>query len=102
MGHLLTGRRMTAARAAELGLVNEVVAVTDLDACTDAWVADILACAPLSVRAIKEAAAAASTMPLPEAFTARYHWETLRAGSADAREGPRAFIEKRPPSWTGR
>ncbi|WP_249644021.1 enoyl-CoA-hydratase DpgD [Nocardia sputi] len=102
MGHLLTGRRMTAARAAELGLVNEVVAVTDLDACTDAWVADILACAPLSVRAIKEAAAAASTMPLPEAFTARYHWETLRAGSADAREGPRAFTEKRPPSWTGR
>ncbi|WP_280313503.1 enoyl-CoA-hydratase DpgD [Nocardia abscessus] len=102
LGHLLTGRRMTAARAAELGLVNEVVPAGDLDACTDAWVADILACAPLSVRAIKEAAAAARTKPLPEAFTARYHWETLRAGSADAREGPRAFTEKRPPIWTGR
>ncbi|MGY1867085.1 enoyl-CoA-hydratase DpgD [Nocardia gipuzkoensis] len=102
LGHLLTGRRMTAARAAELGLVNEVVPAGDLDACADAWVADILACAPLSVRAIKEAAAAALTMPLPEAFTARYHWETLRAGSADAREGPRAFTEKRPPIWTGR
>ncbi|MFI9411817.1 enoyl-CoA-hydratase DpgD [Nocardia gamkensis] len=102
LGHLLTGRRMSAARAAELGLVNEVVAADDLDARTDAWVADILACAPLSVRAIKEAAAAAVTMPLPEAFTARYHWETLRAGSADAREGPRAFVEKRPPIWTGR
>ncbi|MCP2319976.1 (3,5-dihydroxycyclohex-3-enyl)acetyl-CoA dehydratase subunit D [Nocardia amikacinitolerans] len=99
LGHLLTGRRMSAARAAELGLVNEVVPVDDLDASTESWVADILACAPLSVRAIKEAAA--STTPLPDAFTATYHWETLRANSADAREGPRAFIEKRPPNWTG-
>ncbi|WP_040784973.1 enoyl-CoA-hydratase DpgD [Nocardia pneumoniae] len=102
LGHLLTGRRMTALRAAELGLVNEVVSVADLDACTDAWVTDILACAPLSVRAIKEAAASSVTMPLSEAFTARYHWETLRADSADAEEGPRAFVEKRPPIWTGR
>ncbi|WP_330234168.1 enoyl-CoA hydratase-related protein [Nocardia sp. NBC_00508] len=102
LGHLLTGRRMTAARAAELGLVNEVVSAADLDVCTDTWVDDILACAPLSVRAIKEAAASSLTMPLPEAFTAPYHWEALRAHSADAREGPRAFVEKRPPIWTGR
>lgn len=101
LGHLLTGRRMSAARAAELGLVNEVVPVSDLDARTETWVADILACAPLSVRAIKEAAAASLTTPLPDAFTATYHWETLRANSADAQEGPRAFIEKRPPNWTG-
>ncbi|PXX60924.1 crotonobetainyl-CoA hydratase/dehydration protein DpgD [Nocardia tenerifensis] len=101
MGHLLTGRTMSAARACELGLINEVVAEADLDACVSHWATDILACAPLSVRAIKEAAAASLSRSLPEAFAAEYRWETVRAGSADAEEGPRAFAEKRTPNWTG-
>ncbi|MGA6189585.1 enoyl-CoA-hydratase DpgD [Nocardia iowensis] len=102
MGHLLTGRTMSAARAFELGLVNEVVSETELDSCVERWAADVLACAPLSIRAIKEAAAASIAMPLPEAFTADYQWERTRADSADAEEGPRAFAEKRAPNWTGR
>ncbi|WP_024803237.1 enoyl-CoA-hydratase DpgD [Nocardia sp. BMG51109] len=101
MGHLLTGRRMSAARAAELGLINEVVAPDELDACADRWVADVLACAPLSVRAIKQAAAESITEPLAVAFAREYHWETARMQSADAEEGPRAFVEKRLPQWTG-
>ncbi|RDI53435.1 enoyl-CoA-hydratase DpgD [Nocardia mexicana] len=101
MGHLLTGRRMSAMRAAELGLVNEVVEPGELDACTDRWVADVLACAPLSVRAIKQAAAEAVTQPLATAFESEYHWETVRSRSADAEEGPRAFMEKRAPRWRG-
>ncbi|MEG8182475.1 enoyl-CoA hydratase [Nocardia terpenica] len=102
MGHLLTGRRMSARRAAELGLVNEVVEPQDLDACVDGWIADVLACAPLSLRAIKEAAAASLTDPLPVAFARTYHWESLRMRSADAEEGPRAFAQRRAPIWTGR
>lgn len=102
MGHLLTGRPMSAARAYELGVVNEVVDAAELDACADRWVADILACAPLSVRAIKESAALSATVPLPAAFTAEYPWERVRAESRDAVEGPLAFAEKRPPNWTGR
>ncbi|MFJ4095574.1 enoyl-CoA-hydratase DpgD [Kitasatospora sp. NPDC089913] len=102
LGHLLTGRPMTAARAYELGLVNEVVPAEDLDSCVDGWVEDVLRCAPLSVRAIKEAAAAARTMPLQEAFRTRFVWEERRMHSADAQEGPLAFVEKRPPRWTGR
>ena len=49
MGYLLTGRHMTAQRAYELGLVNEVVPAAQLDACVDGWVEDILRCAPLAV-----------------------------------------------------
>ena len=54
MGVLLTGRRIKAAEALAMGLVNEVVPRADLDAAVDRWLADILACAPLSVRAIKQ------------------------------------------------
>ncbi|MDH6140203.1 MULTISPECIES: enoyl-CoA-hydratase DpgD [Kitasatospora] len=101
LGHLISGRPMTAARAYELGLVNEVVPAAELDACVAAWVADILRCAPLSVRAVKQAAAAAATMPLEQAFATRFPWEERRMHSADALEGPRAFVEKREPRWQG-
>ncbi|MFV2104388.1 enoyl-CoA-hydratase DpgD [Micromonospora sp. LOL_024] len=101
VGHLITGRSMSATRAYELGLVNEVVPADQLDACVDEWVRDILACAPLSVRAVKEAAARSATLPLDQAFTAGYGWEERRRQSDDAREGPVAFAEKRPPRWSG-
>ncbi|MEU8653513.1 enoyl-CoA-hydratase DpgD [Streptomyces sp. NPDC048737] len=101
MGHLLTGRRMTAARAYELGLVNEVVPGGGLDACVEGWLEDVLSCAPLSLRAAKEAATVSATLPLDRAFATRYPWEERRALSRDALEGPRAFVEKRPPKWTG-
>ena len=48
MGMLLTGRRIGAAQALERGLINEVVPRAELDAAVDRWLADILACAPLS------------------------------------------------------
>jgi crotonobetainyl-CoA hydratase/dehydration protein DpgD len=100
MGHLLSGRPLRARRAYELGLINDVVPADDLDECVDGWVADILACAPLSVRSIKEVAAHSAHLPLPEAFTRSYPAETLRMHSRDAEEGPRAFVEKRAPRWT--
>ncbi|WP_260634812.1 enoyl-CoA-hydratase DpgD [Streptomyces angustmyceticus] len=101
LGHLLTGRPMTAARGYELGLVNEVVPASGLDDCVTGWVEDLLRSAPLSVRAIKQAAAASLTMPLEQAFRTRFEWEEKRMHSADAQEGPLAFVEKRPPEWTG-
>ena len=102
LGHLMTGRRLGAARAFELGLVNDVVPAAELDARVEDWVADLLACAPLAVRAIKQAAARSVDLPLPEAFDARYGWERIRSLSRDAREGPAAFAEGRPPRWEGR
>ncbi|MGW0555836.1 enoyl-CoA-hydratase DpgD [Streptomyces sp. NPDC002926] len=101
MGHLLTGRRMTASRAYELGLVNEVVPAHSLDDCVEGWLEDVLSCAPLSLRAVKEAATVSAGMPLERAFATRYVWEERRMVSRDAVEGPRAFVEKRSPKWTG-
>ena len=102
MGYMLTGRHMSAERAFQLGLVNEVVPLDKLDAAVDAWVADILRCAPLAVRATKEAAMRGLDTTLREAFTTEYATETLRRESTDALEGPRAFAEKREPRWQGK
>lgn len=102
MGLLMTGRRIPARDALGYGLINDVVPARALDACVDAWVSDLLRCAPLSVRAIKEAAALSVDMPLDRAFTAAYAWEKRRMHSEDAIEGPRAFAEKRSPRWQGR
>jgi dehydration protein DpgD len=102
MGFMLTGRHIPAPRAYELGLVNEVVPAAGLDAAVDRWLADILRCAPLSVRATKEAAMAGLELPLQQAAVARYEWEMRRRSSEDAVEGPRAFAEKREPNWKAR
>ncbi|WP_042439544.1 enoyl-CoA-hydratase DpgD [Streptacidiphilus albus] len=102
MGHLLTGRPLDARRAFDLGLVNEVVPAEQLDGCVEGWVADVLRCAPLSVRAVKEAAAMSAALPLEQAFAAHYPQEELRLRSSDAVEGPLAFAEKRAPQWRAR
>jgi dehydration protein DpgD len=101
-GHLLTGRRITADRALQLGLVNEVVPTAELDECVAGWVADLLRAAPLSVRSIKEAVMRSVDLPLEQAFATRFVWEERRVGSSDATEGVRAFAEKRDPDWQGR
>lgn len=102
MGYLLTGRDITASQALQLGLVNEVVPPGQLDQCVGEWVSDLLHCAPLSLRAIKEAVLRSLDMPLEESFRAEFTWEQRRMHSLDAVEGPRAFTEKRAPVWRGR
>jgi dehydration protein DpgD len=102
MGYLMTGRRMSAMRAYNLGLVNEVVPVMELDACVESWIHDIIRCAPLSVRALKQAGLDSIYLSLEEAFAAHYDAEDLRCSSDDCREGPLAFVQKRTPKWMAR
>lgn len=99
---LLTGDPITAQRAHQIGLVNEVVPAADLHDAAQAMAERIAANAPLSVRAAKRTVALAAELPLSQAFAAAEElWEPVYL-SADAQEGPASFREKRPPVWQGR
>ena len=102
MGILLTGRRITAAQALEYGLVNEVVPDEALDAAVDAWVEDVVACAPLSLKAIKRSVHDTAHLTVREARNSRQPSLAAALQSRDAEEGVLAFREKRAPVWTGR
>ena len=102
MGMLLTGRRVTAAEALRMGLVNEVVAPEELDGAVERWTEDILACAPLSLRAIKQMVRAGERMSAREAQMLRLPSLVEALKSSDQDEGVLAFKEKRPPQWRGR
>ena len=97
---LLMGRPITAKRAYDIGLVNEVVAADQLMPTALKWAETICKNGPLAVRTAKEIAVRAlgleSGFVLEKAIGARVF------ASEDAKEGPRAFAEKRPPRFTGR
>lgn len=99
---LLTGDPITARRAHEIGLVNEVVPAAELRAAAQAMAERIAANAPLSVLAGKRTVGLIAEHPLSRAFGAADEiWEPVYL-SEDAQEGPAAFREKRRPVWRGR
>ena len=102
MGMLFTGKRASAAQALEMGLVNEVVPRTELDAAVARWVNDILACAPLSLKAIKQIVRNTSHMPAAQAQALRLPALVAALNSEDGDEGVLAFQQKRKPQWQGR
>jgi methylglutaconyl-CoA hydratase len=95
----LTGERLSAQRAKEAGLVNEVVSAEELDARLQERVNLLLANGPQALATCKSLLAAVSQLPLEEArdYTAHVISE-LRLGQ-EAQEGMAAFLEKRRPSW---
>jgi len=103
MGLLLTGRQISAHEAMAYGLVNEVVPLDKLDSAVQSWVEDMLACAPLALRATKQVAHRnLDYVTLAEAIRAEYPAARKMLQSEDAAEGPRAFAGKRSPVWQGR
>ncbi len=106
MDILLSGRRMGAEEALKWGLVNEIVEAEDLMTRARETADHLAEGGPLALQATKEAVRHTMHMSVPDCF------RTLRGGglpiysrmlaSDDAKEGPRAFAEKRKPRFTGR
>ena len=98
---LLTGDPITAERAHQVGLVNEVVPADQLRERTQQLALSIAANAPLSVLASKRTVYLSAQHHLAAAYDlADEIWEPVYL-SDDAQEGPTAFREKRAPQWKG-
>ncbi len=99
---LVTGDPISAQRAHEVGLVNEVVPAAGLHDAAQALGERIAANAPLSVAAAKATVRLMAQPRFADAYAeAEALWEPVYL-SADAQEGPVAYRDKRTPLWTGR
>lgn len=96
---LMTGDFITAQEAYRIGLVNKVVPLADLMTEAEALAQRICSAAPLSVQGAKEAAYRGIEVTLEEGLKIEAEIMDRIGRSEDAREGPRAFAEKRKPQW---
>jgi enoyl-CoA hydratase len=98
---LLTADQITAQDAYRMGLVNRVVPLNELMPTAEQIAQKICENGPLAVRAIKETAARTLSMPMDQALALEYFIGEKIHLSEDAKEGPRAFAEKRKPVFRG-
>jgi len=100
---MMTGRFIEADRALATNLVSEVVPEEDLSAAADRFAQEMLATSPMGLRLTKEGLNLAVDAPsLEAAIAVENRNQLLCSKTEDAKEGMRAFIEKRPPVYLGR
>jgi len=96
---LYTGNRIGSQEALRLGLVDHVLPMARLMSKCEEIAAEICKSAPLAVQRIKQAALRGLDLPLAEGLKLERQLYEWLQGTEDAREGARAFAEKRPPRW---
>jgi enoyl-CoA hydratase len=101
MEMLMIGDSFSAQQALEMGLVNYVVPRERLMEKARELARKLAANGPLAVRKIKEGVLRSSGLPLEQAYQIENEVSAAVLASEDAREGPRAFKEKRKPRFTG-
>lgn len=99
---IMFGRRIPAARALEIGLVNQVVPREQFRAAIDAMIAELLTCAPLSVQSAKSAIERGYGLRMDDALAIERECYERTLFSEDRDEGLAAFAEGRKPNYQGR
>jgi enoyl-CoA hydratase/carnithine racemase len=99
---IMLGRRISAARAIEIGLVHQVVPRAGFTAAVTAFLAELDTCAPLSVRCAKSAIERGHGRPISEGLDIEREAYDATLFSDDRNEGLVAFAEGRPPKFRGR
>ena len=102
MEMLLLGRRITAQEALTYGLINKIVPMKDLLTTAEEYALKLCENGPLSLRAIKELAIRSQSLPLEDGIRLETAFQEYLRTTEDAKEGPRAFAEKRKPEYKGR
>jgi E-phenylitaconyl-CoA hydratase len=102
MEMLLLGRRLTAQEALAYGLINKVVPFQDLMTTAEDYARRLCEHGPLALRAVKELAVRSQSIPLEDGIRLETAFQEFLRTTEDAKEGPRAFAEKRKPVYKGR
>jgi len=98
---LLTAEKIDAQEAYRIGLVNKVVPADQLMSTCEAYAQKILRNSPSAVRLTKEAAIRGRDTTMQESLNIGFSLQRFNRTTADAKEGPKAFSEKRKPKWSG-
>jgi enoyl-CoA hydratase/carnithine racemase len=99
---VMTSKLVDGTEAERIGLVNRVAPVEGLDEATHALVAELLACAPVAVGHAKRVLDAAAKPALAATLELEVTAQAVCARTDDFAEATRAFVEKRPPAFSGR
>ena len=98
---MLTGKTIGAEEALQFGFINNIAAAGELLATAESLARAISRLAPLAIRACLEAVIRGAELPLAEGLALEAKLFAGLFASEDAREGTRAFLEKRPPVFKG-